>query len=125
VRIINCRPGAAGANLDMAISKSDPLACPRGVAKPHFIRIHKRLETLEFREPYRIRRVQSSGEKRAIRRRMAGLFRLEVQSLNQKSPLLLGLITNILAQRIDGFGEAGGAKGIRTEVLEISVIFFS
>jgi hypothetical protein len=56
---------------------------------------------------------------------MAGLFRLEVQSLNQKSPLLLGLITNILAQRIDGFGEAGGAKGIRTEVLEISVIFFS
>jgi hypothetical protein len=39
---------------------------------------------------------------------MGGLFRLEVQRLNQKSLLILGLITNILAQRTDGFGEAGG-----------------
>jgi hypothetical protein len=45
---------------------------------------------------------------------MGGLLRLEVQSLNQKSLLILGLITNILAQRIDGFGEAGGAREIRT-----------
>jgi hypothetical protein len=28
----------------MAISKADPLACPRGFAEPHFIRIHKLLE---------------------------------------------------------------------------------
>jgi hypothetical protein len=45
---------------------------------------------------------------------MGGLFRLEVQRLNQKSLLILGLITNILAQRTDGFGEAGGESGIRT-----------
>jgi hypothetical protein len=49
-------------NLDMTISKADALACPRGFAEPGFIRILKLLETLEFREPYRIRGVQSSGE---------------------------------------------------------------
>jgi hypothetical protein len=43
-------------------SKPDALACPRGFAELHFIGIHKQLETLEFREPYRIRGVQSSGE---------------------------------------------------------------
>jgi hypothetical protein len=50
-------------NLDMANSKSDADACPRGAAEPHFTTIHKSLETFEFREPYRIRRVQSSGDK--------------------------------------------------------------
>jgi hypothetical protein len=49
--------------LDMANSKSDALACLRGAAEPHFVRIHKPLETFEFREPYRIRRVQNFGEK--------------------------------------------------------------
>ena len=53
-------------HLDMAVSKSDALACPTGVAEPLFITTHKRLETLEFREPYRTPRVQRSGEKRAI-----------------------------------------------------------
>jgi hypothetical protein len=48
---------------------------------------------------------------KAIRRRMGGPFRSEVRSSNQKSLLILGLITNILAQRIDGFGEAGGGRG--------------
>jgi hypothetical protein len=46
---------------------------------------------------------------------MGGRCRLEVQSSNQKSLLILGLITNILAQRIDGFGKAGGASKIRTK----------
>jgi hypothetical protein len=46
----------------MATSKADALAYLRGFAEPGFIRIHKPLETLEFREPYRIRGVQSSGE---------------------------------------------------------------
>jgi hypothetical protein len=50
----------------------------------------------------------------ATRRRMGGLFRLEVQSLNHKSLLILGLITIIPAQRTDGFDEAGGARRIRT-----------
>jgi hypothetical protein len=39
--------------------------------KPHFNRLHKRLETLEFREPYRMDRVQSFGEKRGFRRIIA------------------------------------------------------
>jgi hypothetical protein len=54
--------GREDSNLDMANSKPDALACPRGFAEPHFIGIHKHLETLEFREPYRIRGVQRSGE---------------------------------------------------------------
>ncbi len=45
---------------------------------------------------------------------MGELCRLEVRSSNQKSLLVLGLITNILAQRIDGCNEGGGASGIRT-----------
>ena len=107
--------GREDSNLDMAISKSDALACPRGVAEPLFIRIHKRLETLEFRESYRTRRVQSSGEKRAIWRKMGGPCRVEVRNPNQKSLLKLGLISNILARRIEGCGEAGGGRGTGVE----------
>jgi hypothetical protein len=36
----------------MAISKSDALACSKGATEPHFVRVDKPLETLEFREPY-------------------------------------------------------------------------
>jgi hypothetical protein len=43
--------GPKESNLNMAISKEDALACPRGSAELHFISIHKQLETLEFREP--------------------------------------------------------------------------
>jgi hypothetical protein len=98
----------------MAVLKADALACPRGFAEPHFIRAHKPLETLEFREPYRIRRVQSSGENRAIRRRTGGPCRLEVRNPNQKSLPVLGSIANTFAQRTGGCGEAGGAREIRT-----------
>jgi hypothetical protein len=56
---------------------------------------------------------------------MGGLFRLEVRSLNQKSLLLLGLITNILAQRIDGCGEAGGVSGVRTHDTEGRILGLS
>jgi hypothetical protein len=55
--------GREDSNLDRTNSKSDVVACPRGVEEPHFTTIHKPLETFEFREPYRIRRVQSSGDK--------------------------------------------------------------
>jgi hypothetical protein len=89
-------------------SKSDAVACPRGVEEPHFTTIHKPLETFEFREPYRIRRVQSSGDKWAIRRRMSRLCRFEVRSSNEKSLLPLGLIANKFGQRIHGFSQAGG-----------------
>jgi hypothetical protein len=107
--------GREDSNLDMANSKPDALACPRGFAEPHFIGIHKQLETLEFREPYRIRGVQSSGENWAIRRRMVGLCRLEIRNSNRKSLLILGLIANILAQRTGGCSEAGGGRGTGIE----------
>ena len=47
-------------------------------------------ETLEFREPYRIRGVQSFGDKWAFRRIMSAPCREGVRSSNGKSLLLLG-----------------------------------
>jgi hypothetical protein len=47
---------------------------------------------------------------------------LEVRSSNQKSLLILGLIANYLAQRIDGCGQAGGGKGIRTDDTEVGIL---
>jgi hypothetical protein len=44
-----------------------------------------------------------------------GFCRLEVRSSNQKSLLILGFITNILAQRSDGCDEAGGGRGTGIE----------
>jgi hypothetical protein len=55
--------GREDSNLEMANWKSAALACPRGTTELHFVKIHKPLEKLKFREPYRIREVQSSGEK--------------------------------------------------------------
>jgi hypothetical protein len=54
-------PGGQDSNLDSAISNA--LACSRGATKPQLIRIRKHLETFQFREPYQIGGVQSSGEK--------------------------------------------------------------
>jgi hypothetical protein len=79
-------------NLDMASLKSDALACPRGTSERHFIRIHKPLETFEFRKPYRIGRVQSSGEKWTNRRRMSRLCRLKVWSFQMKRAAVIGLL---------------------------------
>ncbi|SRR6266568_4005355 len=55
--------GREDSNPEMANWKSAALACPRGTIETHFVKIHKRLENLKFREPHRIRGVQSSGEK--------------------------------------------------------------
>ena len=42
-------PGwGANVNLDMTISKWDPLTCSRGATEPRLIAIRKPLETLEF-----------------------------------------------------------------------------
>jgi hypothetical protein len=98
----------------MTNSKSGAVACPRGAAEPHFTRIHKPLEPFEFREPYRIRRVQSSRDNWGIRRRISRLCRLDVRRSNEISLQPLGLIANKFAQRIYGFGHCGGARGIRT-----------
>ena len=77
--------GRKDSNLDLARSKS------KGRRNP-FVKMHKPFGTLEIREPYRTRRVQSSGEKEAIRRRTNQCCRLEVRSPIQKSLLLLGSI---------------------------------
>jgi hypothetical protein len=98
----------------MAYSKSDAVACPRGTAQPHFTTIHKPLEPFEFREPYQIRRVQSSGDNWAIRRRMSRLCRFVVRIPNEKSLLPIGLIANKFGQRMHAFSQAGGAREIRT-----------
>src|ERR1700682_2636630 len=47
--------GREDSNLDMTNSRSDPVACPRGTAEPHFTTMRKPLGTFEFREPYQIR----------------------------------------------------------------------
>jgi hypothetical protein len=106
--------GRENSNIDMANSKSDALPCPRGATEPHFVKIHKPLETFEFREPYRSRSIQSSGEIWAIRRRIGRLCRFEVRSPNEKSLLPQGLIANKFGQRIHAFSRAGGESGIRT-----------
>lgn len=80
--------GREDSNLDMANSKLDADAFPRG-ANLNSLTL---FETFQFREPYRIGRIQSFGDKWAIRRRMSRLWRLEVRSSNKKSLLLLRLI---------------------------------
>ena len=45
---------------------------------------------------------------------MSQLCRSGVRSSNEKSLLLLGLTANKFTRRIHGFGQAGGARGIRT-----------
>jgi hypothetical protein len=107
--------GWEDSNLNMAVRNQILFPVQEEAPEPQFIETPKPLETFEFREPYRIRRVQSFREKWAIRRRMSRHCRLEVRSSNEKSLLLPGLIANKFAQRIHGFGHAGGAKGIRTE----------
>jgi hypothetical protein len=75
----------------MANWKSDALACPRGAAEPLFMGIHKPFETLEFREPYRIRGVQSFGDKWAFRRITSAPCREGVRSSNEKIAAAIGL----------------------------------
>jgi hypothetical protein len=94
----------------MANWKSDALACSRGAAEPVSVEIHKSFEALKFRKPYRICGVQRFGEKWAFWRIMNRLCRLGVPSAHEKSLLLLGLIADKFAQRIHGFGQAGGGR---------------
>ena len=92
------------------------LACPRGAAESLFVKIHRPFKTLEFREPYRIRGVQSFGDKWVFRRIMSAPCREGVRISNEKSLPLLGLIAHKLTRRICGFGQGGGGRGagIRT-----------
>jgi hypothetical protein len=68
--------GREDSNFDMTNWKSDARACPREAAEPVSIGIHKSLEILEYREPYRICGVQSFGEKWASWRKMSRLGQL-------------------------------------------------
>jgi hypothetical protein len=63
---------------------------------------------LELREPYRIRGVQSFGDKWAFRRILGAPCREGVRSSNEKSLLIRGSIADIFAQRTGGSSEAGG-----------------
>jgi hypothetical protein len=60
--------GAGGTESRYGELEPGALAYPRGAAEPLFLEIHRLFETLEFREPYRIRGVQSFGDKWAFRR---------------------------------------------------------
>jgi len=106
--------GAGGFEPRYGELESDALACPRGAAEPLFVEIHRPFETLEFREPYRIRRVRSFGDKWAFRRIMSAPCQEGVRSSTEKSLPLLGLIAHKLTRRICGFGQGGGASKIRT-----------
>ena len=106
--------GGRISNLNTASWKSDALACRRKDVEPLSVEVHKRLETFDFREPYRIGLVQSLGEKRPIRRIMDRHCRSGVQSSNEKSPMLLGLFAHEFAWRIQALDQTGGAMGIRT-----------
>jgi hypothetical protein len=110
----HCLAGAGGFEPRCCELESDALDRPRGAAEPLFAEIQKSFETLEFREPYRICGVQSFGEKWAFRRIMSAPCRVGVQSSNEKSLLLLGLIANEFARRTHGLGRSGGAREIRT-----------
>ena len=90
-RTHECLAGREDSNLYLTNSKSVAVACSRGVPKPLFVEFHKLLETFEFREPYRIFRVQSFGEEWAIRRKMSRLCRLGVRSPNEKIGAAAGL----------------------------------
>jgi hypothetical protein len=107
--------GAGGFEPRYGELESDALGCPRGAAEPLFIEIYRPFETLDFREPYRIRGVQSFGDKWAFRRIMSAPCREGVQSSNEKSLQLLGLIAHKLSRRICGFGQGGGGRGTGIE----------
>ena len=98
----------------MTNSKLDALTCPREVAEPLSAEVRKQLKTFKFREPYRIDRVQSFGEKRAFRRMLSRLCRSRARSSNEKSLLLLGLVARELIRRTRDLGQTGGESGIRT-----------
>jgi hypothetical protein len=68
------------------------LACPRGAAESLFVESHRPFKSSEFREPYRIRGVQSFGDERAFRRTMSVSCRERVRTSNEKSLSLLGLM---------------------------------
>lgn len=83
-------------------------------ARGHFIASRVSLEVQPNARTPEIFRVHSFGEERAIRRKMSRLCRFGVRSPNEKSVLLLGSIANKSARRMYCFGQAGGAKAIRT-----------
>ena len=112
----NGRLGREDSNFDMGL-ESDALACLRGAAEHLFVKIHKSLGTLLFREPYRMCGVQSFGEKWVFRRIMSAPCREEIRSANEKSLPLLGLIAHKLTRRTYGFGRGGGESVLSTVLI--------
>ena len=99
---------------------SDALARPRGVAEPIFVTVCRLFERLEFRVPYRIRGVQSFGDKWAFRRISNAPRREGVRSSNEKLVPLLGLIAPSNCAENMRPGQGGGAREIRTHHTELA-----
>ena len=102
---------AGGFELRYGELETDALACPRGAAESHCLETHRSFETLEFREPYRIRGVQSLGDKGVFRRIMSASCREGVRSSNEKLLRYWRLIAHKRTRRICGFGQGGGGRG--------------
>jgi hypothetical protein len=87
-----CWLGREDSNRDMAswIRMLSPVR--EESQNPFFVEVHRPFETLEFRAPYRIRGVQSFGDKWAFRTITSAPCREGVPSSNEKSVPLLGLI---------------------------------
>ena len=82
--------GGKVSNLDMTISNSVDLACSRGAIEPHFVGVHKPLETLEFGEPYQLRESRALERNGPFGEERPDFADLVVRSSNQKSLLMLG-----------------------------------
>ncbi len=116
LRLRECLAGAKGFRTSMWRVRNQMLSPIREEPQNRSsLKFTSSSKTFEFREPYRIFGVQSSGEKWAIRRIMRRLCRSGVRSSDEKSLLLEGLIANKFTRRINGFGQAGGGRGTGIE----------
>ena len=76
--------------------------------------IRRPFETFEFREAYRIRGVQSFGDKWVFRRIMSAPRREGVRRSKREIVATVGLNGHKLTRRICDLGQGGGESGIRT-----------
>jgi hypothetical protein len=77
-------------------------------------KVHKRFQTFEFENRTEGKESRASERNGPFRRTIGRRCRSEVQSSNEKSLLLLGLIAREFPQRIHSLGQFGGESGIRT-----------
>jgi len=90
--------------------ESDALAYPRVAAEPLFVEIHGPFETLDFREPYQTREVQSFRDRWALRRIMSAPCREGVRSLKGEIAAAIGTYLHI-----NSLGEDTVSAGLAEE----------